>query len=189
MGGSNQQFGPSLLHLALTTFTGKQFDPLISLYDLRARYYNPADGRFLSRDTAAFDPNNPTELNRYAYAVNNPINARDPSGHDIGFTGYSLSIRVVSLPGSAEVVHVAFYVAAAIVFDVIAFAVWRQTSTGEVVKVRPLSPSEVKKRGLHGEKQEQRYGATDEIYEETQPEKGRTWIGNKDEKGELQPFP
>jgi len=33
-------------------YTGQQFDALTGLYSLRARYYDPALGRFLSRDPA-----------------------------------------------------------------------------------------------------------------------------------------
>ena len=61
-------------------YTGQQFDSVTGLYDLRARYYNPALGRFLSRDTAGLLYGNPIELNRYGYTANNPINGRDPTG-------------------------------------------------------------------------------------------------------------
>jgi len=48
---------------------------------LRARYYNPTDGRFISRDTWSGDVNNPHSLNRWMYVEGNPINYIDPTGH------------------------------------------------------------------------------------------------------------
>ncbi len=62
-------------------YTGQQLDSLTGLYDLRARYYDPTSGRFLSRDTAGIDVSNPVEVNRYSYAEENPVNFTDPSGH------------------------------------------------------------------------------------------------------------
>ena len=62
-------------------YTGQQFDALTGLYSLRARYYQPTLGRFLSRDTIEINPIHPNDLNRYGYTANNPINAFDPSGH------------------------------------------------------------------------------------------------------------
>jgi RHS repeat-associated protein len=62
-------------------YTGQQFDATTGLYNLRARSYSPADGRFLSRDTASPDLNRPNQLNRYNYTSANPINAVDPTGH------------------------------------------------------------------------------------------------------------
>ncbi|HEY0603730.1 MAG TPA: RHS repeat-associated core domain-containing protein, partial [Herpetosiphonaceae bacterium] len=61
-------------------YTGQQTDPQTGLTYHRARYYSPADGRFLSRDTAAVDRQNPEELNRYGYVHGDPINYADPSG-------------------------------------------------------------------------------------------------------------
>jgi len=54
------------------TFTGEQVDPP-DLQFLRARYYDPAVGRFLSQDPVPF-------LQQYAYVGNNPTNFTDPSG-------------------------------------------------------------------------------------------------------------
>ena len=48
---------------------------------LRARYYNPADGRFQSRDTWGGDYNNPLSLNRWGYVEGNPVNFVDSSGN------------------------------------------------------------------------------------------------------------
>jgi len=47
---------------------------------LRARWYNPADGRFQSRDTWEGSYNSPQSLNRWNYTQSNPVNYTDPSG-------------------------------------------------------------------------------------------------------------
>ena len=62
-------------------YTAQQFDQLTGLYDLRARYYNPNQGRFLSRDSYPANFRNPVELNRYGYTADSPINYADPSGY------------------------------------------------------------------------------------------------------------
>jgi RHS repeat-associated protein len=61
-------------------FTGEQRDSDSSLYYLRARYYDPATGRFLGQDPLMGSTGNPQLQNRYAYVNNNPVNAVDPSG-------------------------------------------------------------------------------------------------------------
>jgi RHS repeat-associated protein len=61
-------------------YTGQQFDTLTGLYSLRARYYVPAIGRFLSQDTANLVLMAPVEIDRYVYTANNPINSVDPGG-------------------------------------------------------------------------------------------------------------
>ncbi len=47
---------------------------------LRARYMNPAVGRFLTRDTWSGNFSNPLSLNKWVYVESNPINLVDPSG-------------------------------------------------------------------------------------------------------------
>ncbi|MBV6390993.1 MAG: hypothetical protein KPEEDBHJ_00197 [Anaerolineales bacterium] len=68
-------------------YTGQQFDPSTGLYSLRARFYNPSWGRFLSQDTWAVNYSNPIELNRYGYAAGNPIKYIDPSGYTLAESG------------------------------------------------------------------------------------------------------
>jgi RHS repeat-associated protein len=88
--GTNQMhdygpYGQPLTTLGLTLATPKgyineRFDPETGLQYLHARYYDPLLGRFLSPDT--WDPTLPgVDINRYAYAGNDPINGMDPSGH------------------------------------------------------------------------------------------------------------
>lgn len=85
-------------------YTGQQFDALTGLYSLRARYYAPNLGRFLSRDRAWFDTHEPMELNRYGYGRTNPIQYSDPSGYFA--IGYGGLLRRVSLRASVAVARV-----------------------------------------------------------------------------------
>src|SRR5207245_7285073 len=62
-------------------YTGEQYDANVGFYYLRARYYDPASGRFISQDSVDGNPFEPMTLHKYTYAHNNPINGRDPSGH------------------------------------------------------------------------------------------------------------
>ncbi len=62
-------------------FTGQRLEAGLGLYDYKARYYDPAIGRFVQPDTAVPRPGNPQSLNRYSYVDNNPLRYTDPSGH------------------------------------------------------------------------------------------------------------
>ncbi|MGA9672318.1 MAG: RHS repeat-associated core domain-containing protein, partial [Terracidiphilus sp.] len=63
-------------------YRGEQYDSDLGLYYLRARYYNPATGRFLSRDPEDHAPEYPNTLHKYLYAGGDPVNAIDPTGRD-----------------------------------------------------------------------------------------------------------
>jgi len=61
-------------------FAGEQLDPSTSLYNLRARYYAPAAGRFMSRDPFPGLATRPQSQHPYTYVSNNSVNRIDPSG-------------------------------------------------------------------------------------------------------------
>jgi RHS repeat-associated protein len=63
-------------------YRGEQYDPDLGLYYLRARYYNPNTGRFLSRDPEDGKANIPVTLHKYLYAAGDPVNLKDPTGRD-----------------------------------------------------------------------------------------------------------
>jgi RHS repeat-associated protein len=61
-------------------YSGEQYDSALGAYYLRARYYNPATGRFLVMDPYAGTMQDPATLQKYLYTRNNPVNFVDPSG-------------------------------------------------------------------------------------------------------------
>ena len=71
-------------------FTGHRHNDDIGLIYMRARFYLPEAGRFLSADTLVPDPMNPQQLNRYTYSLNSPLNYSDPTGHFVA-CGFSSS--------------------------------------------------------------------------------------------------
>jgi len=64
-------------------YRGEQYDPDLGLYYLRARYYNPATGRFMSRDPWSGNQFDAKTLHKYLYVGSNPVNFVDPSGRDL----------------------------------------------------------------------------------------------------------
>jgi RHS repeat-associated protein len=77
-------FGNDVYHTGTTPnnylYRGEQYDPDLGLYYLRARYYNPATGRFLSRDPEDGKAIDPKTLHKYLYAGGDPVNSVDPTG-------------------------------------------------------------------------------------------------------------
>ena len=70
-GGSDQPF----------TYTGEQVDGELGLVFLRARYYDPVVGRFVSKDRYPALIQDTQTWNRYLYVQNNPVRLSDPSGN------------------------------------------------------------------------------------------------------------
>lgn len=65
-------------------YAGQYTDPGTSLQYLRARYYDPLAGQFLTRDPLVAQTREP-----YGYTGNNPINRTDPMGMDWGPIGWA----------------------------------------------------------------------------------------------------
>ncbi len=68
---------------SLLGFAGELRDPSGLIY-LRARWYDPAAGRFMSRDPLPGSAARPTSLNAYGYAAGSPVMFVDPLGLDSG---------------------------------------------------------------------------------------------------------
>ena len=58
------------------TYTGREFDADAGLIYYRARWYDPAQGRFVSEDPIGLKGG----LNFYGFVENNPVNSLDPLG-------------------------------------------------------------------------------------------------------------
>jgi RHS repeat-associated protein len=64
-------------------FTGEQWDASAGLVFLRARYYDPVTGRFITEDQVPGYVRIPKSLHAYVYAWNNPALLTDPSGWQV----------------------------------------------------------------------------------------------------------
>jgi RHS repeat-associated protein len=62
-------------------YSGEIYDDESGLIYLRARYYDPTIGRFITEDTYEGELNNPLSLNQYTYVLNNPLKYIDPTGN------------------------------------------------------------------------------------------------------------
>ena len=62
-------------------YAGEYLEPASGLIYLRARWYDPVDGRFLTKDRWPGDIFHPQSLNGWSYVEGNPVNRVDPSGY------------------------------------------------------------------------------------------------------------
>lgn len=100
-GGLVMSFGGSPTLLA---YAGELSDPT-GLVFLRARWYDPSTGRFMTSDPERGDPSSPRSLNPYIYGYANPILLTDPTGRcpmcwgaAFGFVGYWVYVKATRQP-------------------------------------------------------------------------------------------
>ena len=71
-------------------YCGEYYDKETEEVYLRARYYEPSVGRFITRDTYTGESNEPLSLHLYTYCANDGVNAWDPvSGEMLLFSHFS----------------------------------------------------------------------------------------------------
>ncbi|HSI11009.1 MAG TPA: RHS repeat-associated core domain-containing protein [Chthoniobacter sp.] len=75
-GNLNQSVGLKQAHI----YAGEYWDQDAQLLYLRARWYDPKVGRFISPDPLEGRQVDPPSLNRYAYAKSDPVHNLDPGG-------------------------------------------------------------------------------------------------------------
>ena len=75
-GQPTTNLAPAQTHLG---YTSQYTDPESGLQYLRARYYDPATGQFLTRDPLAS-----STRDTYGYAARSPLNYADPTGLSVG---------------------------------------------------------------------------------------------------------
>jgi RHS repeat-associated protein len=77
-------------------YRGEQYDADLGLYYLRARYFDPLTGRFLTKDPADGNVLDPRTLHKYLYVHGDPVNRVDPTGR----MEYTMILGDFSLPGT-----------------------------------------------------------------------------------------
>jgi RHS repeat-associated protein len=75
-------------------YTGEMFDGDADQYYLRARYYDPSNGRFNRLDPYAGNMQDPQSLHKYLYCHNNPINGVDPTGMFTSVAELNISVII-----------------------------------------------------------------------------------------------
>jgi RHS repeat-associated protein len=71
---------PATTALTSLGYSGEHFDAKAQEHYLRARWYDPASGRFNRLDPFAGNMQDPQSLHRYAYVHGDPIGGIDPTG-------------------------------------------------------------------------------------------------------------
>ncbi len=146
------------------------------LYYMRARYYDPEVGRFISEDPIGFEGG---DVNLYAYVWNNPINWIDPSGlsaENAGMVDNSIVSAIIigslAIPGPDEVVVVPAALTGA---AIAAGSIWFINEYGEPVKNWVLKRGHRKKKQSTGRLK----GKKKEKHQKSHPSRGQTPRGKR----------
>ncbi len=78
-------------------YNGERMDHETGNYYLRARYMNPAIGRFTGMDSFEGDSQDPISLHKYEFVANNPVNLTDPDGHEFDICSLAMSAAIVGI--------------------------------------------------------------------------------------------
>lgn len=135
-------------------FTGRELDST-ELYYFGARYYDPDIGRFITRDSWTYLPNDSRStgkvvaqwldndsqvFNRYSYCRNNPLGYIDPSGHGwlaaiaTGLLLLATLVICIVIPPAGVFLTVWAYACLTILFYEHIYAVWRAMSCSVNIK-------------------------------------------------------
>ena len=110
-------------------YCGEYYDSESGTIYLRARYYDPTIGRFISRDSYAGKNEDPLSLNLYNYCANNPVYFNDFSGHWFGLDD-AIAAGIGAIAGGVG--QLASDLAKSAITGELKFSDW-QTYTGAVV--------------------------------------------------------
>jgi RHS repeat-associated protein len=78
-------------------YSGEAWDTNVQQQYLRARFYNPANGRFDRLDDFQGKMQDPQSLHKYAYVHGDPIQGIDPTGESIFYLLYALNATVATI--------------------------------------------------------------------------------------------
>lgn len=85
-------------------YAGQYYDEELGMYYLRARYYDPSIGRFISVDKQEGSIIEPLDMNQYVYCRNNPIMYVDLNGEAVVIAGIVITGEVLALIGTGFVI-------------------------------------------------------------------------------------
>jgi RHS repeat-associated protein len=85
-------------------FAAGYFDSSTGLYKFGTRYYNPGFGRWSQQDPVRGHLADPTSLNRYLYAGDDPVNFTDPSGRDCQGVLWQGIVAVIGIITTAQLI-------------------------------------------------------------------------------------